>query len=107
MSLDFVLLRLLFAFVVAFLIAYASTPIVKMLAFRLGAVDVPKDNRRMHKKPIARLGGLAIFYGFIILVCIVLFSILKTIGHISALQILLSSALLLRAIERIYENIKY
>ncbi|MBQ2284115.1 MAG: undecaprenyl/decaprenyl-phosphate alpha-N-acetylglucosaminyl 1-phosphate transferase [Clostridia bacterium] len=66
MSLDFVLLRLLFAFVVAFLIAYASTPIVKMLAFRLGAVDVPKDNRRMHKKPIARLGGLAIFYGFII-----------------------------------------
>ena len=66
MSLDFMLLRLLFAFVVAFLIAYASTPIVKMLAFRLGAVDVPKDNRRMHKKPIARLGGLAIFYGFII-----------------------------------------
>ena len=66
MSLDFGLLRLLFAFVVAFLIAYASTPVVKMLAFRIGAVDVPKDNRRMHKKPIARLGGLAIFYGFII-----------------------------------------
>ncbi len=66
MSLDFGLLRLLFAFVVAFLIAYASTPIVKMLAFRIGAIDVPKDNRRMHKKPIARLGGLAIFYGFII-----------------------------------------
>lgn len=66
MSLDFGLLRLLFAFVVAFLIAYASTPIVKMLAFKIGAVDVPKDNRRMHKKPIARLGGLAIFYGFIV-----------------------------------------
>lgn len=66
MNLDFGLLRLLFAFVVAFLIAYASTPIVKMLAFKIGAVDVPRDNRRMHKKPIARLGGLAIFYGFII-----------------------------------------
>lgn len=66
MRLDFEFLRLLFAFVVAFLISYASTPIVKMLAFRIGAVDVPKDNRRMHKKPIARLGGLAIFYGFII-----------------------------------------
>lgn len=66
MSLDFGFLRLLFAFIVAFLIAYASTPIVKMLAFRIGAVDVPKDNRRMHKKPIARLGGIAIFYGFII-----------------------------------------
>jgi len=66
MNLDFGLLRLLFAFVVAFLIAYASTPIIKILAFRIGAVDVPKDNRRMHKKPIARMGGLAIFYGFII-----------------------------------------
>ncbi len=66
MRLDFELLRLLFAFVISFLIAYASTPIVKMLAFKIGAVDVPKDNRRMHKKPIARLGGLAIFYGFII-----------------------------------------
>ena len=66
MRLDFGIIRLIFAFVVAFLIAYASTPIVKMLAFRIGAVDVPKDNRRMHKKPIARLGGLAIFYGFII-----------------------------------------
>ena len=66
MSLDFEFLRLLFAFVVAFLISYASTPIVKLLAFRIGAVDIPKANRRMHKKPIARLGGLAIFYGFII-----------------------------------------
>ena len=66
MRLNFEFLRLLFAFVVAFLISYASTPIVKALAFRIGAVDVPKDNRRMHKKPIARLGGLAIFYGFII-----------------------------------------
>lgn len=66
MTLDFGFLRLLFAFVISFLIAYASTPIIKMLAFKIGAVDVPKDNRRMHKKPIARLGGLAIFYGFII-----------------------------------------
>ena len=63
---DFGILRLIFAFVVAFLIAYAGTPIVKILAFRIGAVDVPKDNRRMHKKPTARIGGLAIFYGFII-----------------------------------------
>lgn len=63
---DFEFLRLLFAFVVAFLISYASTPIVKALAFKIGAVDVPKDNRRMHKIPTARMGGVAIFYGFII-----------------------------------------
>lgn len=60
------LLKLIFALVVAFLISYASTPIVKMLAFKIGAVDVPKDNRRMHKVPIARMGGLAIFYGFVV-----------------------------------------
>lgn len=39
---------------------------MKKLAFKIGAVDVPRDNRRMHKKPTARLGGLAIFIGFII-----------------------------------------
>ena len=63
---DFGILRMLFAFIVAFLISYAATPIVKIIAFKIGAVDVPKDNRRMHKKPIARIGGIAIFYGFII-----------------------------------------
>lgn len=63
---DFGILRMLFAFIVAFLISYAATPIVKLIAFKIGAVDVPKDNRRMHKKPIARIGGIAIFYGFII-----------------------------------------
>ena len=34
--------------------------------FTVGAVDVPKDNRRMHKKPIPTIGGLAIFIGFLI-----------------------------------------
>ena len=56
------------AFVVAFVFSFASTPLVKKLAFKIGAVDVPKDNRRMHKKPIPRLGGLAIIFGFIVAV---------------------------------------
>ncbi len=42
------------------------TPLVRKLAITVGAVDVPKDNRRMHKKPIATIGGLAIFIGFLI-----------------------------------------
>ncbi len=58
--------NLLVAFIIAFIITFVTTPFVKKLAFRIGAVDVPKDNRRMHKKPTARLGGLAIFLGFII-----------------------------------------
>lgn len=53
------------SFALAFIVSFAATPIAKKVAFYIGAVDVPKDNRRMHKKPIARLGGLAIFSGFI------------------------------------------
>ena len=52
------------ALLVAALVALISTPVVKALAFRVGAVDVPKDARRMHDHPIPRMGGLAIFIGF-------------------------------------------
>lgn len=57
---------IIFAFIISFIFSFASTPLVKKLAFKLGAVDVPKDNRRMHKEPIARLGGLAIVFGFLV-----------------------------------------
>lgn len=46
------------------LIAYTMTPAVRVLAFRIGALDIPLDSRRMHKKPIPRIGGLAIFAAF-------------------------------------------
>jgi UDP-GlcNAc:undecaprenyl-phosphate GlcNAc-1-phosphate transferase len=41
------------------------TPAVAGMARRLGAVDVP-DDRRVHRIPIPRLGGLAIFFGIIV-----------------------------------------
>lgn len=63
---DFNNYRLIFTLIVAFLVSFAATPIVKQLAFKIGALDIPKDNRRMHKKPIPVIGGLAIFYGFIV-----------------------------------------
>ena len=56
-------------FIVAFAFTFASVPIVYRLAFKIGAVDVPKDNRRMHKRPIPRLGGLAIIFGFSVALC--------------------------------------
>ncbi len=52
------------AVICAALLAYVCTPIVRVLAFKIGAVDIPKDGRRMHKVPIPRIGGLAIFIGF-------------------------------------------
>lgn len=59
-------LELLLAIVVAFVLSFASTPIVKNFAKIVGAMDVPKDARRMHKDPIPRMGGLAIFIGFLL-----------------------------------------
>ena len=54
------------ALAVALIVSFLATPIVKSFACRVGAIDVPKDARRMHKVPIPRMGGLAIFLGFII-----------------------------------------
>ena len=62
------IIRLLLAVAVACMAAFVFTPPVKALAYKVGAIDVPKDNRRMHKKPIPRLGGLAIFLGFVLTV---------------------------------------
>lgn len=59
------IIYLLAALVLAGLIAFTTTPAVSVLAYKIGAIDVPKDNRRMHKKPIPRIGGLAIFAGFV------------------------------------------
>ncbi|MBQ9933591.1 MAG: undecaprenyl/decaprenyl-phosphate alpha-N-acetylglucosaminyl 1-phosphate transferase, partial [Ruminiclostridium sp.] len=61
-----VIARVAIALVAAFLVAFITTPLVKSLAEKVGAVDVPKDNRRMHKTPIPRMGGLAIFLGFLL-----------------------------------------
>lgn len=46
------------------LLSYSLTPPVRVLAFIIGAVDVPTDERRMHMKPTPLIGGLAIFCGF-------------------------------------------
>ena len=66
MIIDNFSINLLVVMVCAALISFTMTPIVRVLAHRVGAIDVPKDDRRMHKVPIPRMGGLAIFAGFVI-----------------------------------------
>ena len=56
----------LFSVATALIVSFLMTPLVKTFAYKVGAIDVPKDNRRMHKTPIPRLGGLAIFIGFMV-----------------------------------------
>lgn len=60
------IVRLLYTIVVAAGISCAITPLVKRLAKKVGAMDIPKDQRRMHHKPIPRMGGLSIFLAFLI-----------------------------------------
>ena len=56
--------NIIIAFFGAMLLSYVLTPHVIKLAHKIGAIDVPKDDRRVHSKPIPRLGGIAIFGGF-------------------------------------------
>ena len=50
-------------FLTALVLSLAITPIAIKLAPKVGAIDIPKDNRRMHTKAMPRFGGLAIFAG--------------------------------------------
>lgn len=50
---------------VAGLVVIAATPLAMRLAARVGAVDHPSD-RRIHREPTPRLGGLAILAGFLV-----------------------------------------
>ena len=63
-------LKMLLAIGSAAVVCFLSTPLVKSLAYKIGAIDVPKDDRRMHKVPIPRLGGLAIFLSFLLAVLV-------------------------------------
>lgn len=53
---------LIVIFAVAFLTTYITTPIAKLIARKVGAVDYP-NKRRINKKPIPRMGGIAVALG--------------------------------------------
>ena len=51
--------------IVTFLASFILTPIAKKIALHINAVDYPNE-RKIHTKPIPRLGGLAIFLAFML-----------------------------------------
>lgn len=53
------------AFLLAFITAFVITPYTIRLAKKVGAIDMPAD-RRVNKKPMPRLGGLAVIAGFLV-----------------------------------------
>ncbi len=54
------------AFLLAFITTFVLTPYTIKIAKKIGAVDVPKDERRMHNKPMPKFGGPAIIIGFLL-----------------------------------------
>lgn len=59
-------LNLLMVFAIACIATAILTPFSIRLAYKVGAIDVPKDERRAHAKPMPRIGGLAFIAGFFI-----------------------------------------
>ncbi|MBP2652690.1 MAG: glycosyl transferase family 4 [Firmicutes bacterium] len=55
------------AFTIALAVAYFITPHIKRFAIKVGALDAP-DARKVHTSPIPRMGGLAIYLGFVLAV---------------------------------------
>ena len=51
--------------VVPFLFVLAIIPFIKKVALHAGAMDIP-DKRKVHSKPMPRLGGLGIYLGFLL-----------------------------------------
>lgn len=62
------MLSYLLPFLLSFTLVIILTFFVKWLAKKSGAVDYPTEKRKIHKRPIPLLGGLAIFLSFFAIV---------------------------------------
>ena len=60
---NYYLAKIIEALVISIVVAFATAPLSIRIAHKLGVIDRPKDARRVHKKPIPRFGGMAIFLG--------------------------------------------
>lgn len=70
LAISSVWLKLVLAGLLSFVVALLSTPPVKKFAERIGAIDKPDGSRHIHTTPVPRMGGLAIFLGFVIAVLV-------------------------------------
>ena len=69
------MLSLSLAAVLTALFSLLLTPLDFRVAHHLGAIDVPKDGRRMHRRPVPRLGGISIFFASLLFSLVFCFSI--------------------------------
>lgn len=57
-------IHILIIVAVCFLFTFLVTFYIKKIAYHIGALDIP-NKRKVHTKPMPRLGGLGIFLGFL------------------------------------------
>lgn len=58
------ILKIFLMIITTFIFVVCIVPFIKKIAIHVGALDIPNE-RKVHSKPMPRLGGLAIFFGFL------------------------------------------
>jgi UDP-GlcNAc:undecaprenyl-phosphate/decaprenyl-phosphate GlcNAc-1-phosphate transferase len=62
---DDVLSPYIYVFYAAFLVSFGFTPIMRQIALYYGIIDQPDAIRKLHSSPVAYLGGVAVFLGWL------------------------------------------
>ena len=70
-------------FAVSYLTSALTQPLVRRAAIRLGFLDYPNENRRMHARAVPRLGGVGVFLALI--VAAVVGATFDSAGHVVTL----------------------
>ena len=91
------------AFLLAFIVTFMATPYTIKIAHKVGAVDVPKDQRRMHKKAMPKFGGPAVILGF--LVSVIYLLIVMSIEH--TINLFRNRTLWTKATRNVFWDIDY
>lgn len=63
MHFSFYLIKIIEVLIIGFVVAYLTTPLSIKVAYKLDIIDRPRDDRRVHNRPIPRFGGMGIFLG--------------------------------------------
>jgi UDP-GlcNAc:undecaprenyl-phosphate GlcNAc-1-phosphate transferase len=81
----------------AFCISFALTPLIIFLARRFGAIDQPKTKRsegdrtrerRIHRKPTPKLGGVPVFFSFVAVALLFLNPTTELLGFLGIVSVL-------------------
>jgi UDP-GlcNAc:undecaprenyl-phosphate GlcNAc-1-phosphate transferase len=62
---DEVLSPYTYVFYAAFIVSFVFTPLMRIVAQYFNVIDKPDETRKLHRKPIAYLGGVAVFLGWL------------------------------------------